>query len=71
MSDKVQTIDANDIERHMNEQACRAEMVCFSNKRYSYVQKILLKAEPLSDKDFETAFATFESLVQSLYTRRK
>lgn len=71
MFDKPQTFEELDIERHMNDNASRVEMVSFMQKRYSYLQKLLLKAQSLSDKDFETAFSTFESVVETLNQKKQ
>jgi hypothetical protein len=40
-------------------------------KRFSYMQKILLKAQMLSDKDFEAAFLTFESAIEALNHKKQ
>ena len=70
MFDKPQTIEEIDIERHMNDNASRVEMVSLVQKRYSYMQKLLIKSQVLSDKDFETAFSTFESVVETLNQKK-
>ncbi len=70
MWDEVQNIEEIDLERHMNDCASRLEMVSTVQKRYSYVQKILLKSQVLSEKDFQTVFSAFESMVDSLNQKK-
>jgi hypothetical protein len=71
VSDTPESINEIDIERHMNDNASRVEMISFMQKRYSYMQKLMSKAQILSDKDFETAFTTFESVVDSLSQKKQ
>lgn len=64
-------VSAVDLERHMNDSATRIEMLSHTQKRYSYMQKLFLKVQALSDKDFETAFTTFESVLETLNKKQK
>ncbi len=59
-------INLLDLERHMNDNASRVEVVSSVQKRFSLLQKILLKAQVLSDQDFETAFNSFDAMVDNL-----
>ncbi len=65
MFDKPQIIEEIDIERHMNDNASRFERNSFVQKRYNYMQNLLMRVQGLSDKDFETACLTFESIVDT------
>ena len=66
-----ETIDEIDLARHMDDNASRVEMVSLLQKRFSYMQRFLLKAQALSDKDFETAFSTFESAIEVLNHKKQ
>ena len=66
MFDNLLTIEERDLERHMNDNASRVEMSSLMQKRFANMQKLLLKAQTLSDRDFETAFSSLESIVESL-----
>ncbi len=65
MFDNSLHLDEVELERHMNDNASRVQMICSMQKRHSNLQKLITKAQLLSDKDFENACLTFESILDS------
>lgn len=58
-------IDFNDVERHMRDTETRVSIASNAQTRFQLLQKVLLKSQSLSDKEFENAFHQFESIVDS------
>lgn len=65
--------DFSEIElaRSMEDLAARVDSLGRYQKRNYILQQLLAKVQGLSDEDFESAFATFSSVVTSLEARRK
>ena len=63
----------NEIElaRMMEDQAARFDSMGRLQKRNFILQQLLTRVQGLSDEDFESAFATFSSMVSTLELRRK
>lgn len=70
MSDKKTQIDINDLARHMGDQASRAESNGIAQKKYSHFQKLVSKVYTLSDKEFDVAFSTLESIIESFNNKK-
>ena len=70
MSDKQDLIDETDVLRHMDNNACRIEMGSSIQKRFYHMQKLFQKTQVLSEKDFENAFTTFESVLETLNKKK-
>jgi hypothetical protein len=52
-----------DIQRHLADLASRAEVMSASNRRLVLMQRLMARIQVLSDKEFDSAYQTFESLV--------
>ncbi|NBO37300.1 hypothetical protein EBU99_01820 [bacterium] len=63
----------NEIElaRTMDDQAARFDSMGRLQKRNFILQQLLSKVQGLSDEDFESAFATFSSMVTTLEAKRR
>lgn len=70
MSENPETINEIDLEHHMNDVATRVGMVSSMQRRYFNLQRIFLKAQLLSDKDFETALTSLETLVDTMAKKK-
>lgn len=55
----------------MEDQAARFDSMSRMQKRNYILQQLLTQVQGLSDEDFESAFATFSSMVTTLEARRK
>ena len=68
-----QVTGVNEIElaRMMEDQAARFDSMGRLQKRNFILQQLLTRVQGLSDEDFESAFATFSSMVSTLELRRK
>ncbi len=60
-----------DLERHMNDYASRVQMSSLGQKRVATMQKLLLKIQSMSDKDFDMAFSTIETVVDNLTQKKQ
>ncbi|MFZ9520124.1 MAG: hypothetical protein ACO3A4_06565 [Silvanigrellaceae bacterium] len=60
-----------ELARAMEDQAARFESMGRLQKRNFILQQLLTRVQGLSDEDFESAFATFSSMVTTLEARRK
>ncbi|KAB8028138.1 hypothetical protein [Fluviispira multicolorata] len=70
MSIKKNQIDEKDLARHMGDQACRAESNSLAQKKYSHLQRLMSKISALSDKEFDIAFSTLESMLENFNTKK-
>ncbi len=66
-----QSFDENELARLMDDQAARFDSMGRLQKRNYILQQLLTRVQGLSDEDFESAFATFSSMVTTLEARRK
>lgn len=71
MSDDKNIIETIELERYMNDQASRMEMSSLIQTRFTNMQKMLIKTQMLSDKEFQMAYETFESLVDSFQQKKQ
>ncbi|MGY3802771.1 hypothetical protein ACWNT8_01705 [Pigmentibacter ruber] len=71
MADKKNVINETDLERHMNDQAARAESAGIAQKKFSNFQKLVTKVYSLSDKEFDIAFSTLESMLENFNNKKK
>lgn len=60
-----------ELTRMMEDQAARCDSMGRLQKRNFILQQLLTRVQGLSDEDFESAFATFSSMVTTLEARRK
>jgi hypothetical protein len=60
-----------ELARMMEDQAARCDSLGRLQKRNFILQQLLSKVQGLSDEDFESAFATFSSMVETLEARRR
>ncbi|BBH54194.1 hypothetical protein [Fluviispira sanaruensis] len=70
MSVKKNNIDEKDLARHMGDQACRAESNSLAQKKYTHLQRLMSKISALSDKEFDIAFSTLESMLENFNTKK-
>ncbi|APJ04754.1 hypothetical protein [Silvanigrella aquatica] len=70
MTDKKVQINEDDVARHMRDQACRAESGGIAQKKYSHFQKLVTKVYALSDKEFDIAFSTLESMIENFNSKK-
>lgn len=66
-----ESVSAIELARAMEDQAARFESMGRLQKRNYILQQLLARVQGLSDEDFESAFATFSSMVTTLEARRK
>jgi hypothetical protein len=66
-----QVFDATELARAMDDQAARFASMSRMQKRNYILQQLLSQVQGLSDEDFESAFATFSSMVTTLEARRR
>jgi hypothetical protein len=66
-----QVFDEAELARVMDDQAARFASMSRLQKRNYILQQLLTRVQGLSDDDFESAFATFSSMVTTLEARRK
>jgi hypothetical protein len=66
-----QYFDETELARMMEDQAARFDSMSRMQKRNYILQQLLTQVQGLSDEDFESAFATFSSMVTTLEARRK
>jgi hypothetical protein len=64
-------VSETELARAMEDQAARFDSMGRLQKRNFILQQLLSRVQGLSDEDFESAFATFSSMVATLETRRK
>ncbi|NBW82305.1 hypothetical protein EBR21_11180 [bacterium] len=64
-------VNEMELARAMEDQAARFDSMGRLQKRNFILQQLLTKVQGLSDEDFESAFATFSSMVATLEARRK
>ncbi|MEN9809856.1 MAG: hypothetical protein RLZZ488_1423 [Pseudomonadota bacterium] len=64
-------INETEIARVMDDQAARFDSMGRLQRRNFVLQQLLSKVQGLSDEDFESAFATFSSMVTALEARRR
>jgi len=53
-----------DIQRHLFDMAARAEIASAANKRQALMQRLMARIQVLSDKEFETAYHTLDSMIE-------
>ena len=53
-----------DIQRHLFDMAARAEIASAVNKRHALMQRLMARIQVLSDKEFETAYHTLDSMIE-------
>ena len=70
MSEKKVQINEDDLARHMGDQAARAETSSIAQKKYSHFQKLITKVYSLSDKEFDIAFSTLESMIENFNSKK-
>lgn len=70
MTEKKVQINEDDLARHMGDQACRAETSGIAQKKYSHFQKLITKVYSLSDKEFDIAFSTLESMIENFNSKK-
>ncbi len=70
MTEKKVQINEDDLARHMGDQASRAESSGIAQKKYSHFQKLITKVYSLSDKEFDIAFSTLESMIESFNSKK-
>jgi hypothetical protein len=68
---QVTGVNAIELARMMEDQAARFDSMGRLQKRNFILQQLLTRVQGLSDEDFESAFATFSSMVSTLELRRK
>jgi len=68
---QVQGVNEIELARMMEDQAARFDSMGRLQKRNFILQQLLTRVQGLSDEDFESAFATFSSMVSTLELRRK
>jgi hypothetical protein len=68
---QVTGVNAIELARLMEDQAARFDSMGRLQKRNFILQQLLTRVQGLSDEDFESAFATFSSMVSTLELRRK
>lgn len=66
-----QSFNEIEIARAMEDQAARFDSMGRVQRRNFILQKLLSQVQGLSDEDFESAFATFSSMVIALEAKRK
>lgn len=71
MTEKKVEINETDLARHMGDQAARAESAGIAQKKFSNFQKLVTKVYSLSDKEFDIAFSTLESMLESFNNKKK
>ncbi|WGL61068.1 hypothetical protein QEJ31_05600 [Pigmentibacter sp. JX0631] len=71
MTDKKSVINETDLERHMNDQAARAESAGIAQKKFFNFQKLITKVYSLSDKEFDIAFSTLETMLENFNNKKK
>ncbi len=71
MTDKKVQINETDLARHMEDQAARAESSGIAQKKFTNFQKLITKVYSLSDKEFDIAFSTLESMLESFNNKKK
>ncbi|RDB36331.1 hypothetical protein [Spirobacillus cienkowskii] len=70
MNEKKPELNEDDLLRYMRDQACRAETSGIAAKKFSHFQKLLTKVYSLSDKEFDIAFSTLESMIESFNSKK-
>lgn len=70
MTNKKEPINEIDLARHMGDQASRAEANNLAQKKYSHLQRLMSKISALSDKEFDIAFSTLESMIENFNTKK-
>lgn len=70
MSSKKNCIDENDLARHIEDLACRMESQSIAQKKYSHMQRLLSKISTLSDKEFDIAYSTLESMIDNFSNKK-
>jgi hypothetical protein len=70
MTEKKVQINEDDLARHMGDQASRAETSGIAQKKYSHFQKLITKVYSLSDKEFDIAFSTLESMIENFNSKK-
>ena len=70
MTEKKVQINEDDLTRHMRDQACRAETNGLAQKKFSHFQKLVTKVYALSDKEFDIAFSTLESMIENFNSKK-
>jgi hypothetical protein len=70
MADKKIKINEDDLARHMGDQASRAETSGIAQKKYTHFQKLITKVYSLSDKEFDIAFSTLESMIENFNNKK-
>jgi hypothetical protein len=68
---QLQGVNEIELARMMEDQAARFDSMGRLQKRNFILQQLLTRVQGLSDEDFESAFATFSSMVSTLELRRK
>jgi hypothetical protein len=68
---QLQGVNEIELARMMEDQAARFDSMGRLQKRNFILQQLLTRVQGLSDEDFESAFATFSSMVTTLELRRK
>ena len=64
-------LNETEIARMMDDQAARIDSMGRLQKRNFILQQLLSRVQGLSDEDFESAFATFSSMIATLEAKRK
>lgn len=64
-------LNETELARLMDDQAARMDAMGRLQKRNFILQQLLARVQGLSDEDFESAFATFSSMVSTLESKRR
>ncbi|WP_397599484.1 hypothetical protein [Silvanigrella sp.] len=70
MTEKKIQINEDDLARHMGDQASRAETSGIAQKKFFHFQKLITKVYSLSDKEFDIAFSTLESMLENFNSKK-
>ena len=70
MTEKKIQINEDDLARHMGDQASRAETSGIDQKKLFHFQKLITKVYSLSDKEFDIAFSTLESMLENFNSKK-
>lgn len=64
-------LNETELARLMDDQAARMDAMGRLQKRNFILQQLLARVQGLSDEDFESAFATFSSMVSTLESKKR